>query len=69
MTLVLFASARYNFRMTDVTLPGKQDEKEPESKDAAKPVPVAIQRLMDEVRNRQVTDAGCFDRAHNRHNR
>lgn len=30
---------------------------------------VAIQRLMDEVRNDIGTNVGCFDRAHNRHNR
>jgi hypothetical protein len=31
--------------------------------------PVAIQRLMDEVRAEQTTPHGLFDRAHNRHNR
>lgn len=32
-------------------------------------VPVAIQRLMDEVRLGDGTPHGLFDRAHNRHNR
>jgi hypothetical protein len=31
--------------------------------------PVAIQRLMDEVRAEQPTPAGSYDRGHNRHNR
>jgi hypothetical protein len=35
----------------------------------ARLLPVAIQRLLDEVRNDQPTAVGCFDRAHNRHNR
>jgi hypothetical protein len=30
---------------------------------------VAIQRLLDEVRNDLPTNVGCFDRGHNRHNR
>jgi hypothetical protein len=34
-----------------------------------KPAPVAIQRLMDEVRNGQVTEPHAFNRVHNRHNR
>ena len=34
-----------------------------------KPIPVAIQRLLDEVRRAEITPAGLFDRAHNRHNR
>ncbi len=34
-----------------------------------KPVPVAIQRLMDEVRAGDATPHGLFDRGHNRHNR
>jgi hypothetical protein len=32
-------------------------------------VPVAIQRLLDEVRAERHTPSGAFDRAHNRHNR
>jgi hypothetical protein len=35
----------------------------------AKRIPPAIQRLMDEVRNGDVTPQGLFDRSHNRHNR
>lgn len=34
-----------------------------------KPVPVAIQRLMDEVRAGDATPHGLYDRGHNRHNR
>ena len=33
------------------------------------PPPVAIARLLDEVRQEQPTPHGLFDRAHNRHNR
>ena len=33
------------------------------------PPPVAIARLLDEVRLEQQTPHGVFDRAHNRHNR
>ena len=33
------------------------------------PAPVAIQRLMDEVRAGDATPHGLFDRGHNRHNR
>jgi hypothetical protein len=36
---------------------------------AGRTIPVAIQRLMDEVRGKQPTPSGLFDRAHNRHNR
>jgi hypothetical protein len=34
-----------------------------------KPIPVAVQRLMEEVRLGDATSHGLFDRWHNRHNR
>ncbi len=46
--------------------PEPQDEAKNSPK---KPVPVAIQRLMDEVRLSDTTPHGKFDRGHNRHNR
>jgi hypothetical protein len=41
----------------------------PAPEEKPKPVPVAIQRLMDEVRAEQHIPLGAHDRQHNRHNR
>ena len=35
----------------------------------AKPIPVALQRLIDEVRDNKLPDGGKYNRTYHRHNR
>ncbi len=53
----------------DKTTPFRAGRRQDEERQNPRKVSVAIQRLLDEVRNEQTTPLGLFDRAHNRHNR
>lgn len=53
--------------INEATAPAKEDDRDA-TPAREKPIPVAIQRLMDEVCNEQATPQGLHDRTHNRHN-
>lgn len=56
--------------MTDDAREPKSDrEAEPAVVPEKRPVPAAIQRLMNEVRNGTTGAPHAYDRGHNRHNR